>query len=206
MSDGVNNSPESAGPRRWAVALLRAFLWSQDEETVSGDLIEEYRDTICPSRGRWRADLWFVRQIAGFAGRAGVGWGVLLGVLWIVGPFRMLLAQSNWPRFEVEPKLIAGIVCFLAARRAWRSGRSGAGISVAVGIAVAGSATWITGVALQAARWDSTLTPLQSLRHHMTWTDLLVIPVLSLVFATMAGTIGAAAGKLLLASFGRRSI
>ena len=32
---------------------------------MSGDLIEEYRETVYPTRGPWHADLWFVRQVDG---------------------------------------------------------------------------------------------------------------------------------------------
>jgi hypothetical protein len=32
---------------------------------VSGDLIEVYRDSILPHRGRWQADLWYLQQVAG---------------------------------------------------------------------------------------------------------------------------------------------
>ena len=52
------NTPHSdARPPRWAEAILRVLLKPHDRETVSGDLLEEYRDTIVPTRGR-AADLW----------------------------------------------------------------------------------------------------------------------------------------------------
>src|SRR5262245_32322579 len=57
-------------PPRWADALLRTCLSSQDAETESGDLLEAYRDSIYPARGCWRADFWYVRQVAGYVLRA----------------------------------------------------------------------------------------------------------------------------------------
>jgi hypothetical protein len=57
-------------PPRWADALLRTCLNAEEAETESGDLLEAYRDSIYPERGRWQADLWHVRQVAGYLLRA----------------------------------------------------------------------------------------------------------------------------------------
>jgi hypothetical protein len=43
---------------------LTRLLRSSDRETIPGDLAEEYQDTILPERGAWRADLWYLRQVA----------------------------------------------------------------------------------------------------------------------------------------------
>lgn len=57
-------------PPLWADALLRTCLSPPEAETESGDLLEAYRDSIYPARGRWRADLWYVRQVVGYVLRA----------------------------------------------------------------------------------------------------------------------------------------
>ena len=57
-------------PPRWAEALLLMFLSPEQAETESGDLLEAYRDSICPLHGRWRADLWYARQVVGYILRA----------------------------------------------------------------------------------------------------------------------------------------
>ena len=44
-------------PPRTADAVLRMILAPQDFQTVSGDLLEEYRERILPARGKYRADL-----------------------------------------------------------------------------------------------------------------------------------------------------
>ena len=56
----------TAMPPRWAEALLRAFLKPDDFESVSGDLLEHYRDSIYPSRGQRGADLWYAMQVLSF--------------------------------------------------------------------------------------------------------------------------------------------
>jgi hypothetical protein len=67
MGPEIERNEDSIQPPRWADALLRSFLKYDEIETVSGDLLEVYRDSIRPQRGRWRADLWYVRQVAGYA-------------------------------------------------------------------------------------------------------------------------------------------
>ena len=39
---------------------------TSSEESIPGDLLEEYREAERPSRGQWRADLWYLRQVVGF--------------------------------------------------------------------------------------------------------------------------------------------
>lgn len=57
-------------PPRWTDALLRTLMNAQDAEIQSGDLLEAYRDSIYPARGRWQADWWYVRQVFGCVLRA----------------------------------------------------------------------------------------------------------------------------------------
>src|SRR6267378_1077769 len=57
---------ETAYPPRWAEALLRTLLKPGDFESVSGDLLEQYRDSIYPARGRRHADWWYARQVFAF--------------------------------------------------------------------------------------------------------------------------------------------
>jgi len=70
MAPEIDRSENSFHPPRWADALLRSILTPEDAEVTSGDLIEVYRDSIRPLRGRWQADLWYLRQAAGCMLRA----------------------------------------------------------------------------------------------------------------------------------------
>jgi len=67
----------SSHPPRWAENLLRFVLRERDRETIPGDLLEEYREVVLPGQGRFRANLWYLRQILSFANS--VVLGVLLG-------------------------------------------------------------------------------------------------------------------------------
>jgi hypothetical protein len=54
-------------PPRWAEALFRALLTERDREPVSGDLLEQYRDSVQPTRGPRAVDRWYLRQVVGYA-------------------------------------------------------------------------------------------------------------------------------------------
>ena len=71
-------------PPVWAQHLLRAFLASRDVESVPGDLIEEYRDSVRPNRGRAEADRWYVRQVFGYVWRSTAGWSMLFAMSFVV--------------------------------------------------------------------------------------------------------------------------
>ena len=73
----------SAMPPRWAEAALRLLLMPRDRETVPGDLLEEYRESIHPARGRRAADRWYVRQVAGFAWRGNILWAALFSAAFV---------------------------------------------------------------------------------------------------------------------------
>lgn len=64
-------------PPGWAEALLRGFLKPADVDSVSGDLLEQYRDAIHPVRGQSAADAWYVKQVLGFVWRSARVWAVL---------------------------------------------------------------------------------------------------------------------------------
>ena len=50
-------------PPRWAEVLLQQLLSKRDQETVVGDLREEYGATIYPKFGGVRAKLWYLQQV-----------------------------------------------------------------------------------------------------------------------------------------------
>lgn len=50
-------------PPRWAEWLLRSALRPFDRDSISGDLLEEYREVRHPTLGMCRADLWYVKHV-----------------------------------------------------------------------------------------------------------------------------------------------
>ncbi|HEY7289578.1 MAG TPA: permease prefix domain 2-containing transporter [Vicinamibacterales bacterium] len=69
-------------PPRWADALLRASLRPSDRESISGDLLEDYRVSRQPTQGTLRANVWYVRQV--------------FSVLWpLIRPAALVLAAQS---------------------------------------------------------------------------------------------------------------
>ncbi len=56
-------------PPRWAEDMLEMLLAREDRLTLTGDLREEYAETVLPQLGRWKADLWYLSQAASLAPR-----------------------------------------------------------------------------------------------------------------------------------------
>src|SRR5579864_723262 len=50
-------------PPRWAEWLLRSLVRPGDRESISGDLLEEYREVRRPALGVLRADAWYVGHV-----------------------------------------------------------------------------------------------------------------------------------------------
>jgi hypothetical protein len=61
----------------WGEIVLRLVVRGRDRETISGDLLEEYREEILPNRGPIRARLWYARQVVSFVHP--LAWGLLIG-------------------------------------------------------------------------------------------------------------------------------
>jgi hypothetical protein len=62
----------------WGDFALRLLLRARDRETISGDLLEEYREHVLPANGPVLARLWYLRQILSFVTPA--AWGLVIGV------------------------------------------------------------------------------------------------------------------------------
>ena len=73
---------EEPSPPRWAEAQLRSLLRPVDRESISGDLLEEYRAVRRPSLGALRANIWYVRHV--------------LSMLWhLIRPCALVLLGTN---------------------------------------------------------------------------------------------------------------
>ena len=67
-------------PPSWAESLLRLILTPEDRDSVSGDLLEEYRESIVPSLGG-TANRWYVRHVARYVLSATWAWAVVVGAI-----------------------------------------------------------------------------------------------------------------------------
>lgn len=60
-------------PPRWLQRALVHVLNARDRETISGDLLEEFREEKLPRLAVLRADIWYLRQLVSLASRQLLG-------------------------------------------------------------------------------------------------------------------------------------
>jgi hypothetical protein len=80
MAAGVAGVSMQDPPRLMERLLLR-LLPVRDRETISGDLLEEYREERLPQLGRLRAGFWYLRQVVSFFPKSIQGGVVMKQVL-----------------------------------------------------------------------------------------------------------------------------
>ena len=178
----------TATPPRWADVVLRMLLAPQDRQTVSGDLLEEYRESIHPGRGRRRADLWYVSQVAGFAWRANRTWASLLGVAFVARTaLDWLLPTADFhARSMVSTTVSAGILLWAGFLTAWRTQSLRAG-------ALAGIATALVGAAVLLAIWHDAPT-FAAIDGSGGLGEVFTLPVLLVVPGALLGALGGLIG------------
>jgi hypothetical protein len=98
-----------AVPPQWAERLLRLVLPPADRDTITGDLLEEYREVIRPTHGPVGARRWYLRQAASLILRwnSPAQWAIWLGAA-------AALAVAFFMRHHVQPPFPAGAWASLA--------------------------------------------------------------------------------------------
>ena len=92
LMDMIN---EHANPPRLAQRLLHLTLAPRDVETISGDLLEEYRDVRRPMRGQRRADVWYIGHVLSVVGR-------------LIWPFALALIVARFVLIAINLFPLAG--------------------------------------------------------------------------------------------------
>lgn len=115
-------------PPRWSEALLRMVLSNRDRDTVSGDLLEEYREVAVPTHGPRRARWWYRRQVAGFLWHAarvpaliGLTMGAGMGLVLLVDTVRQPLADDEARTMLAWAVAMLAIWGIAAAGATWRT-------------------------------------------------------------------------------------
>jgi hypothetical protein len=186
-------------PPQWAEALLRLLLKRRDRESVSGDLLEQYRDTIVPERGKG-ADAWYVRQVGWVLWRAASPWAALIAAtLTIRGAVDMFL-PSHYTAGVVHPRSMIMTNTLLAtwvgcgAWNAWRSGRLRSGIFVTFAAASLGALFSTAASLMLLALWHGPQT-MAAINGSGGVDEMWGIPLMLIPIGTIWGTVGALAGK-----------
>jgi len=187
-------------PPHWAEAFLHLLLAREHRQTVSGDLLEEYRENIHPRRGQVAADRWYVGQVAGFVFSGNWLWAALFSGSFIARTaLDWFVPTSDFSaRSKVSTAIAVAILLCAGFRAAWQSGlvRSGLLAGIATTFLSAVISAIGTGCLLAMRHDAATFAAIQGsggLAEVFTLPILLVIP--GMLLGALGGMLGGIAGK-----------
>jgi hypothetical protein len=186
----------NARPPQWAEALLRLLLKPKDRESVSGDLLEEYRDTIVPTRGP-AADRWYVWQVGSFLLRTSWGWGAVLGAALVIRYlFDTLVPVTDYRmRATALTYTIIGACLLAGSSTAWRTRSIRAGVLTSFSAATIGALLSIVGTGVMLAIWHDPAT-LDEWRNSGGLDEAFIdVPLKVVAIGAAMGSVGAFVGK-----------
>jgi len=184
-------------PPEWAEVLLRLSLRHADRESVSGDLLEEYRAGVVPARGKRSADAWYVRQTAGFVWRSTWLWAVLFSGAFVARQAWDLFVPTHDFVFRSELTTWAGVALLAATAFwiAWRSGSFAAGVVMTLVMCEIAAVMSVIGVsALLAIRHDA--ATLKAAADSGGLKEAFVLPFVAVIPGMIVGSVFAALGSL----------
>ena len=178
-------------PPRWAESLLRVVLARRDRETVSGDLLEEYRMHVVPARGRSAADGWYLRQVAGFVWRSQVGWAIALSAIfvgrtaidWLVPTTDFYLRSAVTTYASMAVLMTAGAVAV------WRSHAIVAGAIAGASVAIIAAAFDLTATGVLLGIFHDRAT-LAAAEQSGGLVEALVLPLAIVIPGALIGLVG----------------
>jgi hypothetical protein len=189
-------------PPGWAEGLLRLFLRPEVFATVSGDLLEQYRDSIHPERGRRSADAWYFAQVLGFVLRGTRLWAALFAAAFVARTALDWLEPTIdfHTRSEVSTALAVAIVVASGFSVAWRSGSFAAGAFAGAATTATAAVLSFAGTSILFAIWHDPTTRAAisgsgGLEEALVLPNLLILP--GMAFGGMGGLLGATAKRLL---------
>ena len=182
-------------PPLWAEAVLRLFLKPDVFASVSGDLLEQYRDSIQPARGTRGADAWYRVQVLGYVLRGAGLWAALFALAYVARTaFDWLRPTTDfYTRSQVSTALAVGILVLAGFWTAWRSGSFAAGAAVGLATTVMAAALSIGGVALLFAIWHDPGT-IAAIKGSGDLEESLVLPIFLIVPGLLLGGLGGLLG------------
>ena len=183
-------------PPAWADAWLRLVLPVRDRDTVSGDLMEEYREHVRPRTSQLAADVWYVGQVGRFAWRI-AAWGMILAALFISRTaFDWISPTTNFaPRAELTTFTMSATLLVIGASSTLRASSIKVGI-VATAMALMLSAMLCTiATAVMFWTWKSPEL-VAAIEGSGGLTEAFTLPILLIVPGTLIGAIGATIASL----------
>ena len=192
----MKTDQSDARPPQWMETLLRLLLPRKDRESVSGDLLEEYRETILPTLGP-AANRWYVRQVGSFLFRASWMWGAVLGAALVI---RYLLdtlvpATDYWLRATALTYTIMAACVLAGFTAAWRTQSMRAGVLTSLTAATMGALISIVGASLMLTVWHDPAT-LEAWRRSGGLDEAFIdVPLKLIALGVTIGAVGAVVGN-----------
>jgi hypothetical protein len=182
-------------PPKWAEALLRLFLRPEVFASISGDLLEQYRDSLYPARGQHWADMWYVKQVLGVVLRGTRLWAALFAGAFVARTALDWLVPTTdfHTRSEVSTALAAGILIVSGFRAAWRTGSFAAGAAAGIATTAVAAVLSISGTALLLAIWHDSRT-VAAINGSGGLEEALLLPVWLILPGVALGGIGGLVG------------
>jgi hypothetical protein len=182
-------------PPLWAEALLKLVVARKDRDSVSGDLLEAYRDSVAPARGRQAADTWYVREVAGFAWRATWPWALLFsGAFLVRNAVDWLVPTTDFAvRSAVSTYVGIGTLLLTGFCAAWRSESAIAGLLVTMLTTMIAACFSVVGSTLLLAILHSPSVE-RNIAGSGGIAEGYVLPFMMIVPATILGTVSGVAG------------
>ena len=186
-------------PPAWADTWLRLLLPVRDRDTVSGDLMEEYRENIRPNTSRLAADIWYVGQVSRFAWRIAL-WGLVLAAIYSSRmAYDWFVPTSIFePRAAVTTWTMIGTLLVIGASSSLRTRSVMAGIVSTTGALVVSAIISAAVLAFVYWNWRSSAM-LEAIANSGGFNEAFTTPVILIVPGTVIGAIGA-----FVASIGHR--
>jgi hypothetical protein len=197
--DGMTN--EDVMPPLWAESLLRTMLEPDDRDSVSGDLLEEYRESIVPVLGA-KANRWYIRHVAWYVLRATWMWGVLVAAISVWRYLLDTLAPIHYTpgvialRSAVMRWALIATFSGCGAWHAWRTRHLRAGVLMTLIAATIGGYLGMAGtlVCLAIAHGPEIMAAIEGSGGF--FEGFPGVPVLLLIVAFITSIPGAIAGRL----------
>ena len=179
----------------WPDALLRLFLPPDLFATVSGDLLEQYRDSVLLNCGKQRADRWYVTHTLAMVLRKTFPWAAVFAFAfvarsafdWFVPPADFQLRSQVSTAVAVAVLLTAGF---------WIASRSGSFVAgVATGFAVAAVAAVLSLVGETAilALWHDPAT-MKAVQDSGGLDEAVMFPIVLMLPGAILGGLGGVLG------------
>jgi hypothetical protein len=194
--DSMKTDHSNARPPRWAEALLRLLLKPKDRESVSGDLLEQYRDTIVPALGP-AADRWYVRQVGSFLVQGSWLWGSFVGgALVIRYLFDTLIPPKDYAmRATILSYTILAAFLLVGFSTSLRTRSIRAGVLTAFTAAVISALLSMAGATVMLAIWHDP-AHMEELRNSGGVDEAYIgVPMKMIEIGLVVGLVGALIGK-----------